>query len=536
MGDKMNILFVAAENGALDGGKVGGIGDVIRYLPPALAAHNCQVTIVTPSHGFLHHRKGAARRHAVSFLFRGYPHTADIYELSPAARPSGVKHFVVHHPALGAVDAATGHYKIYTDDPPDRPFFTDASRFALFGAAVSAAACGPLPDKFDCLHLHDWHAAFVALLREFHPDYAGLKKIKQVYAIHNLALQGVRPLRGNESSLEAWFPELNYDWSTVADPRWPDCFNAMAIGIRLADAVQTVSPSYAKEIQKPGQKPQFYGGEGLESELIQAARDGRLFGILNGCDYPPEPVPGRHQFPDMLNLLRTQVIRWIGGRDSVPASQFMAYARALELERRTGTPSILLTSVGRIVDQKVLLLRESGSDGKTGLQGILEALGEKGCCVLLGSGNREYEKFLVEMSSRHKNFLFINGYSEQCAAALYAGGDLFLMPSSFEPCGLSQMIAMRHGQPCLVHEVGGLKDTVTNGHNGFTFNGDSLQAQVDHLIQTVAAAVALKMNKPAQWRKVCKRAADTRFRWSDSAARYVQRLYRGATSGSKGPS
>ena len=179
------------------------------------------------------------------------------------------------------------------------------------------------------------------------------------------------------------------------------------------------------------------------------------------------------------------------------------------------------------MDQKVLLLRESGSEGKSGLQGILEALGANGCYLMLGNGDRQYEKFLTEMSSRFDNFLFINGYSEECADALYAGGDLFLMPSSYEPCGLSQMLAMRSGQPCLVHEVGGLRDTVQDGCNGFAFKGDSLRTQVDNLVKTASQAVALKKNRPAQWRKICERAAAARYRWSDSAAQYIEKLYRG---------
>jgi starch synthase len=251
-----------------------------------------------------------------------------------------------------------------------------------------------------------------------------------------------------------------------------------------------------------------------------------LIGILNGIDYPTQRPAGRYQFPDMLDHFRTTAIRWTGIWDMVPTSQFMAYARACELAKRFGTPAILLTSVGRVVDQKVLLLRESGSDGKSGLHAILEALGEKGCYILLGNGDWEYEKFLVEMSSRYENFLFINGYSEECADALYAGGDLFLMPSSFEPCGLSQMIAMRHGQPCLVHAVGGLKDTVQDELNGFTFKGDSFQSQVDNLVKITSKAIALKENQPAEWRKICENAAATRFRWSDSATQYIEKLYR----------
>jgi len=100
------------------------------------------------------------------------------------------------------------------------------------------------------------------------------------------------------------------------------------------------------------------------------------------------------------------------------------------------------------------------------------------------------------------------------------------MPSSYEPCGLGQMIAMRHGQPCLVHAVGGLKDTVQDGGNGFTFKGDSLRSQVDNLVETFTGVVALKENKPSEWRRICERAAATRFRWKDSAAQYLEKLYR----------
>jgi starch synthase len=521
----MQILFVTAENGALKGGKVGGIGDVIRHLPPALAEHNCRVSVVCPSHGFLHQIRGSTKIHEVNFLFRGYPHTADIYEVPAESMHPDVTHWVIHHPLLSSFDSFTGKFRIYTHDPADRPFFTDATRFAFFDKAVAAAVSDKFLGKIDCIHLHDWHAAFISLLREFHPDYAELKMIRTVYSIHNLVLQGVRPLRGNESSLEAWFPELHYNWSDVADPRWPDCFNAMAIGIRLSDVVHTVSPSYAEEIQKPSQKPQFYGGEGLETDLIRANQDGRLIGILNGCDYPTGRKIKRYQLADLLDLFRSQSIRWTGVWDTVPTSQFITYVRALEFGKRFSSSPMLLTSVSRVVDQKVLLLRESGTDGKSGLQGVLEGLGENACYILLGNGDWQYEKFLIDMSSRHDNFLFMNGYSEKCAKALYASGDLFLMPSSFEPCGLSQMLAMRDGQPCVVHEIGGLKDTVQDGNNGFTFKADSLSSQVDKFVQTSLAAIALKKGNPAKWKKICKKAGDTRFRWSDSAHQYLQKLY-----------
>ncbi len=521
----MEVLFIAAENGAIEGGKIGGIGDVIRDLPPALAALDCRVTVVIPSHGFLHLGVGSTKIGSCRFMFRGNPQSADIFEVYPPNGFPGVTQLVIHHPALSAGDAPSGRYLIYAHDPPDRPFFTDASRFAFFCAAAATAISRKLIGTFDVIHLHDWHAALVGLLRRFHPDFATLRDCRSVFSIHNLAFQGVRPLRDSESSLEAWFPELRYDWATVADPRWPDCINLMAVGIRLADRVHTVSPSYAQDIRQPSRKPQFYGGEGLEADLELVQREGRLTGILNGCRYS-RAEPGRRVcFDDLLKVIRREAIRWSGDGDAVPAAQFVAVARTLDQGGRHEDPDVLLTSVARVGAQKMLLLRQNGRQGKSALHHILEGIGPRGCYILLGSGDRDYERFLTAVSASHENFIFVNGYSEKCARALYAAGDLYLMPSSFEPCGLSQMLAMREGQPCLAHAVGGLKDTVCNGYNGFTFGGATLEDQIGHFIKSTLEAVALKRENPAAWDKIRLNAAAARFTWEDAADRYVRELY-----------
>jgi starch synthase len=139
-----------------------------------------------------------------------------------------------------------------------------------------------------------------------------------------------------------------------------------------------------------------------------------------------------------------------------------------------------------------------------------------------------YERFFTEVSGRHENFIFVNGYSDDCAQALYAAGDLFLMPSTFEPCGLSQMLAMREGQPCLVHAVGGLKDTVRDGHNGFAFTGATLQQQVDNFVRATLDAVTMKREVPAAWEKIRQNAAATRFTWENTADRIIRELYGGS--------
>jgi starch synthase len=171
------------------------------------------------------------------------------------------------------------------------------------------------------------------------------------------------------------------------------------------------------------------------------------------------------------------------------------------------------------------LLVEPGGSGRSGLEAVLVLLGPQGVYIMLGSGDPADESFFVGMSARSENFIFLNGYSEECARALYANGDLFLMPSSFEPCGISQMLAMRDGQPCLAHAVGGLKDTVREGLNGFTFEGDSIPEQVDNLAAAFARASELKRGNPKKWRELCAGALGSRFSWSESVARYLEKLY-----------
>ncbi len=136
-----------------------------------------------------------------------------------------------------------------------------------------------------------------------------------------------------------------------------------------------------------------------------------------------------------------------------------------------------------------------------------------------------WEQFWTEVASRRKNFIFLKGYSEVMSLSLYNSGDLFLMPSSFEPCGISQMLAMRAGQPCLVHSVGGLNDTVRDGEDGFAFSGASLQQQAENMIVAFEAAVCLKLEDPSQWQRISSSAAAARFLWSDVADEMVRSLY-----------
>ncbi len=523
------ILMIAAENDGLKkvdgrGGKVGGIGDVVRDIPPALARQGCEVTVVVPSYGFLHRAPGSHLGKVT--LVPG--DAVEVYQVRGRKPHRRVRQLVVDHRSFVSRDD-DGRFEIYHHDPPWAPFAADATKFAFFCRAVAAALKAGMIATPDYLHLHDWHAAFLLLLREFDRRFAFLKAIPAIYTIHNLGLQGIRPLRGDPSSLDHWYPGLAYDLETVNDPRWPHCVNPMAVGIRLADKIHAVSPSYAREILKPSDHDKaIYGAEGLEADLT--ANKKKLVGILNGLTY--EPVSGGRNldWPDLVADLIDQVLAWTGEQRALSARHFLAYVRLKERWLAAEPPEVVLTSVTRVTEQKVRLLCESTGRGKAGapaaLEQILDLLAENnGVYILMGTGEARYEDALSKIAGRYDNFLFLNGFSPRRAATLYARGDLFLMPSAYEPCGISQMLAMKEGQPCLVHAVGGLKDTVEDGEDGFSFTGSSVAAKAKNLVTRCRKALELRSRDPGRWRKIRRRAAAKRFRWQEAAERYVRQLY-----------
>lgn len=506
----LKLLLVAAENGALPGGKVGGMGDVMRDVPRALAALGHEVSVLVPGYQQFSRLPGATLDTVLDVAFRSGSERVELWSLPADPAHPGLRCQVLEHPLL----APCGPGRIYCDDGPERPFATDASRFALFCAAVATALRDgvlPWPDR---VHLHDWHTALVPVLARFEPGFAALDELNFVYTIHNLALQGIRPLRDDESALEAWFPRLRYDYAFVGDPRYPDCFNPMRAGIRLCRKVHAVSPTYAREIQN-------HAGEGLAEDLRQANAEGRLQGILNGCEYP-QSDSGPVEFGALLATIGAELERWQQGPHADSAEQA---AGKLDRWRRRKRPATLVTSVGRLTDQKVRLLRLSCADGRSVLEHLLDRLGGRGLFLMLGSGDPGLEAFFAAVSTRVDNFVFLRGFSEPLSEQLYAGGDLFLMPSSFEPCGISQMLAMRAGQPCLVHAVGGLADTVRDGVNGFAFSGIDDADQARHLIQRFDEVLTLRAVDPVTWSLVCGEAAAARFGWAEVARAYEERLY-----------
>lgn len=521
--------MLAAENDALPGGKVGGIGDVVRDLPGALAQTGATITVIVPSYGVFHKLAGAKKIASVTAEFMGQDEAIDVYTLTSGSSPC-VQQICLEHPLFSACGAGN----IYCNDGADRPFATDANKFALFSTAALAAITEGVFDEVDVIHLHDWHAAFAAVLAFYAPRYAPIKHIPRVFSIHNLAMQGIRPLAGDVSSWQSWYGDVAVSLDSISDPRWPSCVNPMASAIRLSDKVHTVSPTYAKEIQQPNEVLRgFHGGEGLEADLQAAARENRLVGILNGTEYPKAtskpPVKTRAaRWEAQLKMIRDVTLNWLGNTDPMPTVHYVAHHRTLTwLEKKT--PKHIVTSVGRLTDQKMAIALHVMSDGRTALEHMLDTLAEdNGVLILLGSGDPKLEAQCQKVAAANDNCLFLNRYAAAVADSLFEIGDLFFMPSSFEPCGISQMVAMRFGQPCLVHAVGGLSDTIVDGVDGFQFTGTSPKTQAENCVARFNEAIDLHANHHVRWHAVQAAAKSRRFTWSASAEQYREHLYREA--------
>ena len=507
-----NFLFVCAENDGITKCKAGGMGDVVRDVPRSIVERGDVVHVVTPSYSRLHHDGYLVSEYNV--LYRGRTTVVQLYKVAPKKEFEGLTHYVIHHDDIKAGNIAD----IYFNDE-DQPFYTDSCMFSLFCTAVAKAITNKEFGMLDIVHLHDWHTSLILFLRAYHPNYNDLKAIRMVYSIHNLAIQGIRPLRNNYASIQAFYPELELVDKEIQDRRYLDCINLMAIGIRLADAVHTVSPSYMEDIQKPSSFPDFVGGEGLELDLIKANEEARLYGILNGCNYKNINKVKRGAF--YKNAVQA-IFEWLQKPDKEYKHDFLIHTGEKIARLLKQKPDFVCASVARLTEQKFYIFKSNPQV----LIDILEALREfNGIYVVLGTGAPEYEKLLRDMSRRYANFIFFNGQSEEVIDSIYTESDLYLMPSLFEPCGISQMLAMRNGQACLVHATGGLIDTVEDRVTGFHFRGKTLHEKSRHFVTVFKEALELYFSCPDQWGNVKKKAKKKRFTWKKSVDEYYKSLY-----------
>ncbi|ADV47935.1 glycogen/starch synthase [Cellulophaga sp. E16_2] len=507
-----NFLFVAAENDAIPKCKAGGMGDVVRDVPRQISMRGDAAHVVVPAYSRLHENGEFLMN--LNFQLRDQTYTAELYKVQPKKEFENLSHYVIHHPEIQPGDIA----HIYHNDPTE-PFYNDAVKYFIFCTAVAEAVNQNAFGHLDIVHLHDWHSSLLLFLRKYHPAFEKLKQLRFVYTIHNLAIQGIRPFGGNYSSIHNFFPEISIDYDNLRDYRYHDCINLMAVGVRLADAVHTVSPSYKEDILLPSNPPDFIGGESLEIDLQNADREGRLFGILNGSNY--NNIRSVEKGRLYRNIIRA-LFGWLQEESKQYKYDFLAHTGEKIMDYVEKKPAFIVSSVARLTEQKFYYIKHSPE----AFVAILDKLEKvNGVFMLLGTGAPEYEEMFREISYKHKNFIFTNGQSEDLIDSIYLESDLYFMPSLFEPCGISQMLAMRNGHPCLVHYTGGLKDTVKHLKTGFTFDGKTTDDKIKNMVDSFDLVLDIFLNDKPQWNKIKLSAKKERFTWEKSVDEYYKFLY-----------
>lgn len=475
----MKILLVATEAAPL--AKEGGVADVIGSLPKALAELGHDVRVFIPRYGGVDPGRWGLRWVGIE---RAFPlgHSVETVGVWEGALPdSPVPVYLLEHEASFGRSA-----RLYLGlDQPE-----EQRRFLVFcrGLLEVLPALGYAPDVF---HLNDWQTApCAAYLRTTHRHLLRQGAARMVYTIHNLQYQG----RWDPSILDLAGLERSWVFGPEGLEYWGDV-NWMKAGIVYADAVTTVSRRYAEEIQTLDQ------GWGLDEVL--ARRHSRLFGIPNGIDWEA----------------------WNPATDGDIAVTYLPATAAsgkqrnrAALRRELNLPSPRLTPVvgmvTRLVDQK-------GIDLLAALAHELPRLPLQ--LVVLGAGHKSYEELFTELGAASPNIRAVIGFNAPLSHRIYAGSDLFLMPSAFEPGGLGQLIAMRYGTVPLVRATGGLADTVRDvdadpaGGNGFRFEG----YEADALLAALKRALARYADREA-WHALVRRAMAHDSRWSASARAYAE--------------
>ena len=477
----MKILYVAAE--AVPFAKTGGLADVAGSLPKALKADGVDVRVIMPKFGKI----PEAYRNAMEHVYDGELPVAwrkkyvglDKYELD------GVTYYFVDNEEYFNREGFYGY-----DD--------DAERFSFFSRAVLDLL--PEMDFWpDVIHTNDWHAGLVnVFLKLEHMGDARYERIKTVYTIHNLKYQGVFP--------KDVMPDvLGLDWKYFnnGDLEFYDAVNFMKGGIIYADAITTVSKTYAKEIQYP------YFGEHLDGLLRSREQD--LSGIVNGIDYSVyNPRTDKYIFE---TYDEESLDRKLDNKTELQKS--------LGLPVRRNVP--LIAIVSRLVEPKGMDLVVRMMDE------ILQH--EDIQLVVLGTGEKRYEDWFKGLAWRYPKKVSVNIYfSNELAQRIYAGADIFLMPSNYEPCGIGQLIALRYGTIPVVRQTGGLKDTVqqynkyTQEGNGFVFENYNAH----EMMYALKRALSFYGNYEI-WHKIQLNAVQADYSWKRSAKEY-EALYERLTA------
>jgi starch synthase len=484
----LRVLFAASEVAPLS--KTGGLAYVAHGLPKALHRLGLDVKVVTPTYrGMLD--AFHALRPVVAIELNGFLLSVWEGSLEPNAPPL----WLVDCPELYARVGS-----LYTNEL-GQEYPDNAVRFGLFSALIARLALGQAGSEWrpDVVHLNDWHTGLAAPWIAEAPTRPGT-----VFTIHNLAYQGNYPLA------QAQALGLPAAWTTPAGLEFHGQLSFMKAGLVHADAITTVSPTYAREIQTPEH------GSGMQGVL--AARAAALTGILNGIDEEIwSPVADAH------------LAKRYGQGDVAEGKQ----ANRRVLQRRLGLAeddaSLLAVYVGRLAHQKGvdLLLESAAAADREGMQ-----------LALLGTGDRALEGELIDFAAARAGRVAVSlAFDDALAHLMEAGADALLMPSRFEPCGLNQMYSQRYGTIPIVRRTGGLADTVVGATPATLADGSATGVCFDHAdAGAVGWAIGRAMElrrSPGTWRALQQNGMRRDFGWSQPAARYVD-LYRSLESDGAG--
>lgn len=480
----MKVLFASAEVKPFS--KVGGLADVVGSLPKYLDK-DVEIAVFTPLYGCMEMEKHKIKLIKNSRLEINFGWSKNIFTLYKAKLPdTKINVFFIENPKyFGCFDMV---YPFNLDERYNQERFIAFSRAVLEYTQL-------LNFKPDVIHANDWHTGMLPVyLKTTYKDNEFFKNTKTVFSIHNLAYQGMF----YDDVLE--FAQIPKD--EVMHASGLELFghvNWMRGGINYSDKVVTVSPTYAKEIQTEA------GGYHIDCTLRENSH--KLVGILNGIDtkeFNPKTDKGIAKNFDKKDL-------------SGKVECKKALMKKFGLKYKKNRP--LIGMVSRLSSQK-------GFDLFWGLDEQLKAL--KADLIILGTGNIWLESHFDKLSRTTENIRAYTKFSHELANEIYAGSDMFLMPSKFEPCGLSQMIAMRYGTPPIVRVTGGLEDSVV-GHplpnaNGFKF----WDYDAENMLNGIKYALSVFKDQK-EWEKLTKSAMSYDYSWKISAQHYLD-LYKEITN------
>lgn len=473
---KMQIVFASAECAPFV--KTGGLGDVAGSLPAALVRAGAEVIVMVPKYATIKDEYKAQMEHFSDFYVSlGWRNE---YCGLEKLEHDGVTYMFIDNERYFARDYPYG-------------FFDDGERFAFFSKAITESL-QHLPAGFECdiLHCNDWQTALAPVfLREFYQGLPLYDRVKTVFSIHNVAFQG----QFSDTVMEDILGVAHIP-AAASQLRCDACsINYMLGALRYADAITTVSPTYASEIQTP----EF--GEGLDGVLRE--RSYALQGILNGID-----VAGFDPATD-TRIAANYTVEDRSGKAVCKAK----LQEELGLEVRDDRP--LMVMVTRLTRQKGMDLVMYALDRI--LAGGVQV-------AVLGTGDRDYEDGLRYFQDKYPGTMAARiEFDPALSQRMYAAADMFLMPSKFEPCGLSQIIAMRYGTLPIVRETGGLKDTV-QPYNEFTGEGTGFSFSNfngDEMGDAVFRAARLFWDNRDAWNQLVTQAMSQDFSWTRSADKYL---------------